>query len=109
MSESAGHTVEIAEGNRTLRGLMREILDQEGFECVEGSESLADLLIIDVDSDDAGGTRRRETYEDSDRPVLICGLADSRGDYETDTWLDRPFNAGDLIGGEVYNCIGIEV
>lgn len=107
MSGTAEHTVELAEGNRTLRGLIREILEQEGFDCVDGSESLADLLIVDVDSGDEIGAARRAAYRDADRPVLLCGLPNSRGDDEGAVWVDRPFNASDLIGG-CREALGLE-
>jgi len=99
MSGTAGHKVEIVEGNGTLRGLMREILDEEGFECVDGSEAPADLLILDVDSEPDGGEARREAYEEADRPILVCGLSDSKDDHQGDGWLERPFNASDLVLG----------
>ena len=108
MSATSGHTVELAEGNGTIRRLMCAILDEEGFDCVDGDgEASADLLIFDVDSDVDGGEDRWEAYERAGLPVLLCGLADSREAYDDGPWLDRPFNADDLIAG-CRDALGLE-
>ncbi len=99
MSTSSGHSIELIQGNRSVRKLMETVLAEAGFEQVEDSESepLADLLIVDVDTADSNAQTRRETYREADRPRLICGIGDPRGRAGEAHWLGRPFDDGELV------------
>ncbi len=101
MSNTRG-TVEIYEGNNTIRRLMSATLARAGFEVVETlagspSPSEADLLVVDVDSGLPDTASRAKAYQDDERPVLFCGVRSSRERFPATPWLDRPFSKNTFL------------
>jgi hypothetical protein len=98
MSDADDIKVELRQGNPTLAGLVREALEEEGFEVVdETSGELADLLVADVDSDaDLNGVL--EDYDDAGKSVVVSGLRRSRERIEGHAFLERPFSMATLVG-----------
>jgi hypothetical protein len=102
MANSRG-TVEIYEGNNTIRKLMSATLVRAGFEVVErttGSPAPAigcDLLVVDVDSGLPDTDARARAYQGDERPVLFCGVRSSRERFPSIPWLNRPFSKNTFL------------
>ncbi len=102
MSNTRG-TVEIYEGNNTIRKLMSDALMRAGFSVVErtaGSPTPAegcDLLVVDVDSGLPDTDARARVYQEDERPVLYCGVRSSRERFPSNPWLDRPFSKNTFL------------
>ncbi len=108
MSRPSSHKVELVQGNPSLQALMREILIEEGFSCLdEVPETPADLLVVDDDNREPRGEDRRKVYRQGGRPILVCGIG--KGD-ELDGeghWLSRPFNPDELVAA-CREALGLE-
>ncbi len=106
-------TVEIYEGNQTLRRLMSESLTDAGMSIVERDadseipDELADLLIVDVDSGLPETKERAEAYETDERPVVIVGVRTSRERFPGVDWLDRPFARSNFVA-QCKALLGVE-
>ena len=108
MSASLEQSVRLAEGNLSLRVLMQEVLEEEGFELVDGADEMANLLVADVDSERSEEfDELLEAYRDGDRPVLLCGLRGSRDEYSPENWLNRPFDAAEFLTS-CRSALGLE-
>lgn len=111
MELPGSQSVRLAEGNDTLRELMADVLARAGADVRrEAGDELADLLVADVDSSFDDLESLIETYEREDRPVLACGLHDSRERFASraDAWLARPFDATELVV-RCRRALGLEV
>lgn len=102
MANSRG-TVEIYEGNNTIRKLMSATLMRAGFEVVERSSGSpaptegCDLLVVDVDSGLPDTDARARVYQGDERPVLFCGVRSSRERFPSNSWLNRPFSKNTFL------------
>ncbi len=98
MSRPSSQRVELVEGNQSLRTLMRGILTEGGFACLDDEpDTPADLLVVDIDNLETPGQDRRKLYRQVGRPILVCGLGGG-DDVEGDAhWLSRPFNPDELM------------
>lgn len=104
-------SVRLAEGNGTLRELMADVLVAAGADVRrETGDELADLLVADVDSSFNGIDDLMATYRRENRPVLVCGLGESRERYASsaDEWLNRPFDSTELLV-RCRRALGLEV
>lgn len=94
-------TVELLEGNETIRRIMEESLRDYGIATAtndgeEAPEELASVLVADVDSGVEVAARVAQ-YLDDARTVLFCGLRGSREMYGDERWLSRPFTAAEFV------------
>ncbi len=100
---ASSRSVEILQGNATLRRLMGEILTQMGIRptLCSGDEpapsTLSDLLVVDVDSGVPNARERAQSYFDDHRHVIFCGVRGSRDEFEDQHWLGRPFTPATFI------------
>lgn len=106
-------TVEILEGNETIRSIMARTLRRIGVDVVERADgedeeesSLADLLVASVDSGVPGVDDRADVYLDDERAVVYCGLRDSREDYAEKRWIERPFTPQTFLA-ECADALGL--
>jgi len=89
--------VEIREGNRTLRQLMRDALSKSGIDAVVRDEppqddEACDMLVVDLDSGMADLEDWVERYDELELPVLFLGVKHSRDRFPQREWLGRPFS-----------------
>ena len=94
MGDLTRHRVQLLEGNATVRRLMVGVLEEAGFEvltAVDPEQSLAELLVVDVDSRVEGSQTSVDRYADQQLPVLVCGVRPSREQHGGGEWLERPF------------------
>jgi hypothetical protein len=91
--------IALLEGNKTLHRLFAEALTEARFDAQgpPASADLADLLIVDVDSDVLDGEELRAAYRQARRPVLTIGLKSSREAHADGPWLTRPFSMSTLV------------
>ena len=97
--------VAILQGNATIKGLMREALEEETFdvEFLQGSPpgaARAHLVIIDVDSGLENVDRWLRHCDGRQLPVLVCGTELSRDQFAERPWVSRPFTPRQLVN----NC-----
>lgn len=109
MSPPSEHSIELAEGNRTLYTLLSETLEEKGFEVrSQPEEEPTDLLAADVDSGVSDLEERFESYRESSRPIVLYGVRGSNRDYdEPDEWLDRPFEPAEFVAA-CRRALGLE-
>lgn len=97
MSVARG-TIELFQGNETVRRLTSAALKRAGFDVrSETNSSTADLLIIDVSSGKELPTELREKYAEAEKPILFCGVRGDREDFLEETWIDRPYAQNTII------------
>lgn len=92
--------VALLEGNETLRRLFAEVLAEASMEAVwkeGGAAELADLLVVDVDSDLDGVEAVTQAYEEAKRPILAIGLKHSLDAHADGPWLSRPFSGSTFV------------
>ncbi|MFU8806839.1 MAG: hypothetical protein ACNA8W_23735, partial [Bradymonadaceae bacterium] len=100
MNERAPLTrVALMEGNATLRRLLVEVLTEGSFEPISAQldGELADLLVIDVDSNVSHLDEYRGRYQEGQRPILTVGLKHSREAHAEGPWLTRPFSGATIL------------
>lgn len=109
MDAPSSQRVLLAEANRTVRRLMKAVLEQEGFE-TSTIEAVSpethdeadpidgvDLVVIDRDEPVTGSEQLLEACLSVDLPVLQLGLRNSAHRDSADTWLTRPFASSELL------------
>lgn len=96
-------TIELYQGNETVRRLTAAALGRAGFRVVERTcvddapGDIADLLLLDVSSGLAEVDSRATVYAESAKPVLYSGVRGDRQMYADLPWLDRPFARNSLV------------
>ena len=108
---SASRSVELLEGNDTIRRLMAAALEDAGIQANiatadELPERLSDVLVADVDSG-VDADRRIATYVEDHRAVVYCGLRDSRSEYGGEHWVQRPFTPNAFLA-TCMEALGLE-
>lgn len=102
-------TVEIYQGNDTVRRLMSSALARAGFRVIErtGDSPIpaapSDMLVVDVDSGLPDTDARVSTYAEANRPVLYSGVRASRERFGNAPWIDRPFSKNSFLA----QCLGL--
>lgn len=96
-------TIEIYQGNDTVRRLMSGALTRAGFRVLErdadspASNEVPDLLVVDVDSGLPDTDARVKAIKEHEKPVLLCGVRSSRERFTEDVWLERPFSKNTFL------------
>lgn len=116
MAEKVGsmakHTIEIREGNKTLRLLMQDALDEVGIDAVVREDppidgEACDMLVIDYDSGLADLDEWVELYDENERPVLFLGVKRSRDRFPDREWLGRPFSRASFLS-QCFDALDLE-
>lgn len=99
MTDAQGQSVQLVEGNRTLRKWMESALESEGFEVDRAEDGeRADIVVVDVESSRGEYEERFLTDRgEGEPPVLLVGFRESRADFEGSAWLTRPCRADDFV------------
>lgn len=96
-------TIELYQGNETVRRLTAATLGRAGFRVIERTSmddaplDLGDLLLLDVSSGLAEVDSRAALYAENQKPVLFSGVRGDRQTYAELPWLDRPFARNTLV------------
>jgi hypothetical protein len=98
MEETTPRRIQLLQGNATVRRIMVTALEESGFEITYRQEDgETDLVVVDVDSGLELAEAQKERWAESERPVLVCGLRNSREHYPDVAWMQRPFSPDGLV------------